>query len=376
MPDLAVRSARIAAVALLSGALLALFALQQATALNLLSDSFVLLSARPLGMGGAACALPQAASIFYNPAGLASVRRLSAMHNHSGRHFPGSHAGKGSEWDQLDGDTQVLTVPLPLGTYAHGFTLGGEMGYDFRNLPLPGTGSGDPKVDFTAACGYPREQYWGSESYDAYAVGSWLPLSGGIANRRHFSRFTPDQNDPSGLSWFRFGEGQQWGLLARLLPGFNYGLSELKIDYNFVNLPTPGRPSAATATGAPDFSQREKLRRSGWAFQPCGWLVWAQDQASESHRFVPENGALLPGLKDATAERSYRGLELALGGLGVLRQGNFDGHTTSGFTLNLFGLSGGPAINYAEAVGLLPFLTGAGQGFEDIHIYGFEVPLT
>lgn len=365
---------RLAAVPL--AAALAVFLLvQQSAALNLLSDSFILLSARPLGMGGASCAVPQPASVFTNPAALACLRSFSVMHNHSARHFPGSQAGRGTEWDQLDGDTQAIIVPLPLGTYAHGFTLGGEMGYDFRNLPLPGTLSGDTDVDFTAACGYPLEQYWGTETYDSYAAGAWLPFCAGISHRRHLSRFTPDPAAAGGLSWLRFGEGQQWGILCHPLPGLSLGHSDLKIDYNFLILPGPAQVSPAAATGAPDFSQRERCQRSGWAFRPCGWLTIGADQVRETHRFVAENGSVPDKLTDTASHRSFSGMEMQVGSLGALRRGYFDGHPTVGWSLSLLGLCGGPVVNYAEAEGLLPTLVGSGRGFENVHIYGFDVPL-
>jgi hypothetical protein len=359
----------------LSIALTMLFAINQAKALNILSDSFLMLSARPLGMGGATCAVPQMASVFSNPAGLANLRRLSFMHNHSARHFPGSREGRGTEWDQLDSDTQCLVVPLPFSTYAHGFTIAGELGYDYRNLPAPGQGGTDRDVAFTVSCGYPKEQYWGTETVDAWAFGSFLPCSFGVSNRRHFSRFTPDPVDLSTTAWARFGEGQQWGLLGHPLPGLSLATSDLRIDFNYAALPAAQRPPPAVATGFPDYSQRLRLTRRGYAFQPCGWLTFAGDTVNETHRFVGENGSLPAGLDDSEAKRLFSGVELTLGGLGVLRRGDFDGHPTTGLSINLLGASGGLMLNYAEVDGLLPELVGAGAGFESVHVYGFDLPL-
>ncbi len=108
------------------------------------------------------------------------------------------------EWDQLDGDTEAITVPLALGTFAHGFTFAGEMGYDYTGHPPGGLS------------GYPREGLWGGEEYDALALGGGLPCAVGIALRRNWARFTPAPEDTLTPPWFRSGEGMQWGLLARI----------------------------------------------------------------------------------------------------------------------------------------------------------------
>ena len=46
-----------------------------------------------LSLGGAFAALYGPESVFHNPAGLAGVKRLTFLHNHSSRHFPGSTEG-------------------------------------------------------------------------------------------------------------------------------------------------------------------------------------------------------------------------------------------------------------------------------------------
>ena len=84
------RFGRAVLVCILAVVLLLVVASNTATAFNTYQDIFVTLSARPLGMGGAFAALSGPESVFYNPAGLANVRRFHLMHNHSARHFPGS----------------------------------------------------------------------------------------------------------------------------------------------------------------------------------------------------------------------------------------------------------------------------------------------
>jgi len=369
------RALRRLAAALLGTALVLLLAGNTAGALNLYQDIFVSLSARPLGMGATGVALGQPASVFYNPAGLTSVRRFTLMHNHSARHFPGSHAGKGTEWDQLDGDTQAIVVPLPLSTYAHGLTLSGEMGYDYRSHPASAAAAASPEAAGTLAYGYPREQYWGSESYDAIATSLGLPCSAGYALRRHFGRFTPDPADPAGQPWIRLGEGQQWGVLARVLPGLDYGRSELKLDYDYTMLPSRSGWPLPTSQGAPDLSARLQQSRHGWALRPCGWLTLASDRLSEHYRFRAPQGQSPSGPQAQQSASLHRGWELTLGGLGSLRGGNNNGRPTCGLSLNLLGADGGLKFNYAEADGLLPQIVGAGSGFESVHIYGFELPI-
>ena len=349
--------------ALLVLLLAGILAANTARAVNVYADYFVTLSARPLAMGGTGTALPQPASVFYNPAGLASIRQLTLLYNHSARHFPGSREGGMQEWDQLDGDTEAFVVPLPLSTYAHGFTFSGEMGYDYRGHPAGGS------------LGYPREHYWGSEDYDALATSFGLPLSAGIALRRSLGRFTPADDDPNGVAWLRHGEGTQWGVLARVWPGLDYGHSELKLNYDWTVLDQPRQGER----GLPTFGSKHLTERSGWALHPVGWLTLTSDDVTERHVFDKHTdlgigetvglGRIHMGNEEIL--RSHRGGELSLGSLARLRWGDYDGHPTRGAALNL----GGLWLNYAEVEGLLPQIVGAGREFEDIHIYGAELPL-
>ncbi len=351
-------AARICAAALLSSLLGLILLGNAAQAFNAYQDIFVMLSARPLGMGGAAAAVSDPSSVFTNPACLAGYRGLKLMHNHSARHFPGSTEGGSSEWDQLDGDSQALVIGLPIGTYAHGFTFSGEMGYDFRGHPDNGS------------LGYPREQYWGTQSIDAFASSACLPLRGGIALRREFSRFTPAREDDNGLAWLRLGEGLQTGIMARVWPGLDYGRSELKMDYDWTLL------SAKEDRNAFDeLTSRLKQRREGWALHPVGWLCLASDEVNEEYIFggKDDNPASLHGLGSIHAgNRSRRlsllGLELNIGNGIALRRGSFDGRPTVGMSLQLPGIR----VNYAEVEDMLPQIVGSGSGFADVHIYGFE----
>lgn len=333
-----------------------------AQAFNVYQDLFVMLSARPLGMGGAAAAVSDPSSVFTNPACLAAYRGLHLMHNHSARHFPGSTEGGVSEWDQLDGDSQALVIALPIGTYAHGFTFSGEMGYDFRGHPVDGSQ------------GYPREQVWGTQSVDAFATSAVLPLRAGIALRREFSRFTPADDDLLASPWLRLGEGRQTGIMARIWPGLDYGRSELKMDYDWTLLDGDNERNAFT-----ELTSRLKQKREGFALHPTAWLCFARDEITENYILDDRKEATdsaLPGfgsvhLGNRILKRYLSGVELNIGNGLALRSGSLDGHSTSGLSLQLPFLR----ANYAEVQNLLPEIVGSGENFEDIHIYGFETVL-
>jgi hypothetical protein len=333
-----------------------------AQAYNVYQDLFVMLSARPLGMGGAAAAVSDPSSVFTNPACLAAYRGLHVMHNHSARHFPGSLEGGVSEWDQLDGDSQSLVIGLPIGTYAHGFTFSGEMGYDFRGHPAD------------VSLGYPREQLWGTQSVDAFATSAILPVRAGMALRREFSRFTPADDDALGVPWLRLGEGRHTGIMARLWPGLDYGRSELKMDYDWTLLQTDPERKAFT-----ELTSRLKQQREGFALHPVAWLCFARDEVRETyilddrkeHTDKPLAGLGSFHLGNRSLTRYLSGMELNIGNGLALRRGSFDGRPTVGLSLQLPFLR----ANYGEVKNLLPEIVGAGSGFEDVHIYGFETEL-
>ena len=158
------------------------------------------------------------------------------------------------------------------------------------------------------------------------------------------------------------------GILARVWPSLDYGYSELKMDYDWTILAANGQG------GGNEFAKmtsREKVTRSGWALHPTAWLTLAQDEVTETYDFDEEAGLGSLHRGDETIRRQHRGGELCLGALAKLRWGSYDGHATIGVALNL----GGVWLNYAEVEGLLPGITGAGSGFEDLHIYGFELNL-
>ena len=360
-PAVLARLLRHTVIACSLAGLAGLLCFNAAQALNIYGDYFVTLSARPLGMGGAFAALSGPESVFYNPAGLAAVRQLRLMHNHSARHFPGSREGGATEFDQLDGDTQCITVPLPLATYAHGLTLNGEMGYDYRNQPADGS------------LGYPRGRYWGTEDYDTLAFNFGLPVSAGYTLRRHLGRFTPAEDDEQQLPWIRLGDGEQWGIIARVWPGLDYGISKTRVGYDWTVL------EQRTADAPTEFTSRMKSSRSGWVLAPVAWLTFARDSVSEDWLFEhPKDSASAEAFAgiihtgDRHIERLHRGVELNIGNLLWLRRGSYDGRGTIGVSFNLLGTR----LNYAEVKDLLPELIGDGAGFEDIHIYGFDVPLS
>jgi hypothetical protein len=341
---------------------------QTARAFNAYQDAWVTLSARPLGMGGAFAAMSDPASVFYNPAGLARQRHWTLLFNHNARHFPGVEDDSRGlhRVDQLDCDTEAIVVPLPGATYAHGFTFSGEYGYDYRGL------TSDIQQ------GYARENVWGNEDYHALAIGGGLPWSAGYGLRRQFLRLTPYPGDRDTPAWLRLGQGEQWGYLARLAPGLDYGHSELRFDYDWTLLEASSKPDEGFA----ELTSRLKAKRSGWALHPTGWLTLASDQLHEDYLFTPNqrkgeapaDPASVAGFGpvhqgNQSADRLFTGGELQLGQLARLRWGNYDGSPTCGVALNL----GGLWLNYSEAQGLLPKLMGQGDGFEDVHVYGAEL---
>lgn len=366
------RTGRVSAVVLLGAGLAAILCHNSALAFNAYQDAWVTLSARPLAMGGALTAVPDPTSVFYNPAGLARLHQLACMFNHSGRHFPGVEDKRAHKHrtDQLDADTEGVVVPLPGATYAHGFTFRGEYGYDYRPL--------DPAQTY----GYPRDNVNGGEEYDALAVGG-LPLALGYSLRRQFLRFTPDPGSGAAPgagqnggtvaaatrtpAWFRMGQGEQWGLLAHVAPGLDYGHSESKLNFDWTLL----EPSHKADEGFTELHSKQKTKRTGLALHPCAWLTLASDNVHEDYLFPEDVDA--PGLgtlhhgKDS-ADRLFTGGELCLGQLAKLRWGNYNGSPTVGGAFNL----GGLWLNYAEAKGLLPKLIGQGDSFKDVHIYGGE----
>ena len=337
--------------------------LNTARALNVYSDYFVTLSARPLAMGGACTALYDPSAVFTNPAGLAGADAITLLYNHSCRHFPGSQEGGRNEWDQLDGDTEALVVPLPFTTFAHGFTFDHEMGYDFRWHPADGS------------LGYPRQRFCGQEDVDAVAFHAGLPIAIGAGVRRSTGRFKPVVGNDQQQAWFRQGEGMHLGILARVWPGLDYGQSHLKLDYEWVLLEDPGAGNNALTV----FYSDHITERRGWALHPVGWLTLTSDQVHEDHSFSTgdkHDPFCLTGLGtihsgDRQVDRLHRGAELCLGQAARLRGGNYDGHRTWGFGVNL----GGLWLNYTEIEDMLPEIIGAGDGYEDLHFYGFQLEL-
>jgi hypothetical protein len=339
---------------MLSLAFVVAFCANLASSFNAYQDAWIGLSCRPLGMGGAFTAISDPASVFYNPAGLAGQRQLTLLFNHSGRHFPGveDDARHLHRVDQLDADTECIVVPLPLATYAHGLTLSGEYGYDYRQLP--------PEYS------YPRENVWGNEDYHSLALSAGLPCAAGYSLRRQFLRLTPEPGATTTPAWIRLGQGEQWGILAHIAPGLDYGQSELRMDYDWTLL----TPSTTADEGFAEMSSRLKSIRRGWALHPTGWLTLASDRVENKWRYPEDVGLGTLHNGDHESQELHFGGEFSMGSLAKLRWGNNDGSPTLGVALNL----GGLWLNYAEGERLLPKLMGKdGGGFKNIHFYGAEV---
>ena len=133
------------------------------------------LSARSLGLGTAMTAVSgDEQCLFYNPAGLANIRRFRLGQSHSIRHFPGPTRNL----DQLDADPVAIIFPLRFaGVFAAGFVIQGELGYDYltRNEDI-----------------YPHRRLWGTERYDGFAgyITPWTKF--GMYHRSNLIR----QNSP------------------------------------------------------------------------------------------------------------------------------------------------------------------------------------
>ncbi len=70
-------------------------------------------------------------SVYENPANMVNFPRISISQSHSLRHFP----LKDREVDQLDADAVALIIPFGSFAVFRGFSIAGEWGYDYRNLP-------------------------------------------------------------------------------------------------------------------------------------------------------------------------------------------------------------------------------------------------
>ncbi|MFN4183098.1 MAG: hypothetical protein ACK4G3_07855, partial [bacterium] len=70
-------------------------------------------------------------SVYLNPANISAFYRFSLSQSHSLRHFP-MNSG---EVDQLDADAVAFVVPAGWLGLFFGFSIAGEWGYDYRDLP-------------------------------------------------------------------------------------------------------------------------------------------------------------------------------------------------------------------------------------------------
>ena len=292
------------------------------------------LSARTIGLGSAMTAVSgDEQCIFFNPAGLANIRRFRIGQSHSLRHFPGEKINL----DQLDDDPTALIYPLRFaGVFGAGFVLQGELGYDYltRNDP-----------DF------PQRRLWGTERYDAYAAKITPFTKFGMYHRSRLYHQIDNPFDTQ-QSVVMQGEGFCGGIIQTILPGFDYGYCVEKLDDDFLN-------------GLGVSTQRT---RSGWAIRPLPWILYATDKEKITQK------TLFEGRREITTEkRKNWGLELAITPLTIVRWGQINGRKTVGFTLGF----GRFKLNYGEAKDMMPWIVGDDypDKFKDIHLASYSVEL-
>jgi hypothetical protein len=293
------------------------------------------LNARAIGMGSAMTAVsgdPQC--LFYNPAGLASVRRFTVSQSHSLRHFPGEIRNL----DQLDADPVSITAPLmPYGIYSSGFVIQGECGYDYliRNDES-----------------FPKRRFWGTERYDGYAgyVTPWTKL--GMYHRSHQYKSITERGMPPSEGIQYEGEGGCFGIIQSVLPGLDYGNCSEKMDDDY-----------STGTG-----KTTTRKRTGWSFRPLPWIHYASDtqKIKTKQRFEDD--------VDIQSDKQKNwGLELSPLPWITCRFGCINGKRTSGLSLNL----GQVKLHYGEAKDFMPEIIGDDypDKFKDFHCASYQVSL-
>jgi len=322
-----------------------------AAAYSELYTDYPLITVDGLLHSGTLSTWPESASAFYyNPAATSATAFPVLSHNHSGRHFPPGESGL--EMDQLDNDFESVIIPLPLGSFALGFSLFDEQGYDFSN---------HPRGWFP----YRREQVKGDENWVAYALGS-LPLRYGLSYRRFQRSYYSErslavvpgsprpQSFPDALI---SGEGYSHGWLAGL-PWLRLASSRHQLDMRKLSLPAGLSEEA-----------RRKERRKGWRVLPAAWL----SVAGESRETVtwPFHR---PGAKPepSPAESSSWSVSARPFAFMEVGYGQMEGKRSWGCRLRL-PLAG---LKYAELRDYLQTITGqAADFFGDIHLYGLDIVL-
>ncbi len=251
------------------------------------------LNARALGMGNAFAALADDESaIFHNPAGLGKLHRMRIGSSHSLRHFPGPV----ENLDQFDCDPTVIVYPTRFGTYGAGFTLQGELGYDYmqRNSDI-----------------FPRERLWGWERFDGYGIGITPWTYFGFAHRTNEYDFNDGSREWHESSWRNRGEGGSVGVIQTIIPGVDYGYSHHRLDYDIDD----GR------------SGRTNRDIHGIDISPSAWLDLCYQVENVNRKKREPTGTHVE-----TQRVKSSGGELNLGDVFRLRWGNFDGHRTWGYS--------------------------------------------
>lgn len=338
-------------IALSIAAALSLSVVAPSAAYDELYTDYPLITVDGLLHSGTLSTWPESASAFYfNPAATTASLLPVLSHNHSGRHFPSEDGGP--EMDQLDNDFESVIVPLPLGSFALGFSLFDEQGYDFTNHP-PGWFP------------YKREQVKGDETWVAYALGA-CPYRYGLSYRRLQRACFPErslmpvpgtpqpQSFPEALV---SGEGHAYGWLAGL-PWLRAASSRSQLDMRKLALPVGVAEEA-----------RKKEKRRGWRVQPLAWLsIAGESRKITTWPFCRPGAKPEPSTIDSiswsVSARPFVFLEV---GYGVM-----DGKRSWGCKLKL-PFAG---MKYAEVKDYLQTVTGqAVSFFGDIHLYGVDIML-
>jgi len=256
--------------------------------------------------------------VFENPAAIACAgRRFS--YSHSIRHFP----GKIRNLDQLDADSVALISRFGFLSLGLGFTVAGELGYDYLT-----------RNDFV----FPEEKVEGREEVQSLAVGAcWLAF--GRSKRQFQYRI----HQPTSPLQERRGISSITGKIFHILPWLSFSYSEEK---------------ASEQELKPAFLRRVRVN---WSIKPFPWWLWSN---AREQRIYSLSGTQFIKL----AEKFY-GSEIRIFGV-VLRNGNWNRHPTTGFSLPW----GQGSLDYAEVKDILSDITGTPLPyFRDVHIGGFTL---
>ncbi len=290
------------------------------------------LSARTLGLGTAMTAVSgDEQCLFFNPAGLANIRRFRIGQSHSLRHFPGEKINL----DQLDADPVALIYPLKFaGVFGAGFVLQGELGYDYliRN-----------DTDF------PQRRLWGTERYDAYAgyITPWTKF--GMYHRSNIFH-GKSADDEIDLTAEKQGEGGCFGIIQTILPGLDYGYCSEKMDSDYLD----GK------------GETVKRIRTGWSIKPLPWIHYATDK--ENIKIKTRHGEVT---NISTEKRKNWGIEIAVTPWTIVRWGRINGKPTSGLSLGCRQFM----LHYGEAKNMMPWIVGDDypDKFKDIHLASYSI---